>query len=447
MVHLGVSLVASRPRLAHNKTNADMFSILVPQLAATRPVVNIAAGAFGAAYDKVILRRNRNDQLCTEVYLNAIKHLRHELQKSEKEILPLMVAALLLAAAEAIQNKLKLSMHHLHAAFSMVKASSKERLGMSMQDDLQSVSHILHCVDYHISMFTWGVEPHFARLPVTQAILYPTTLQDLTNGHAIMQQWCLHFVSQALNDAWKESSDFPPAMVAQQDHMIAWLKRWLQTYTQLFEKAHPTPTTDSLQHLTLKAQTLTLLIAVSNIKPPTQVTYDHYAPEFEEIIRCADTVLRLRSVTGLPRYSPFQGVIHPLNFTVRKYRDPVSRRRAIQLLRLAGIEGPFHGEFESRVAARLVELEEGRAPFKALLGPDEMLSLADIPDSRRVYLCWVATPPDEHDEIGEDGIIRRRMCFSRRLRPVNAADRSQALWEVWEEEIEGRWPSETEVVL
>lgn len=104
-------------------------------------------------------------------------------------------------------------------------------------------------------------------------------------------------------------------------------------------------------------------------------------------------------------YSPVPGIIHPLNFTARKYRDSVSRRRAIHLLRHAGIEGPFHGVFEARVAARVVEIEEDRKPFKPVLASDEVLTPNDIPDRNRIYICCLADDESELPPIQIQGNV------------------------------------------
>ncbi|RMD40854.1 hypothetical protein DV735_g4285, partial [Chaetothyriales sp. CBS 134920] len=86
-------------------------------------------------------------------------------------------------------------------------------------------------------------------------------------------------------------------------------------------------------------------------------------------------------------FTPSPGVIQPLFFLAQKCRHPLFRRRAIALLRGAGIEGPFNGSTEAAIAQRIVEIEEDR-PYKSALGEDDdILLLQDIPDSRRIISC------------------------------------------------------------
>ncbi|ETN44557.1 uncharacterized protein HMPREF1541_10227 [Cyphellophora europaea CBS 101466] len=441
MARLTLAFFALDPHQLHNKAGAEFSSVLLPQLAATRSYVNAAAGVLGAAYDKCVLRRNDHEQnqLVTKLYLNALRQVQEELQRPEPDTLPLLVSAMLLAAAESIQHRPIDALSHILGAFTMINlggGTSPEptyptSIGPLPPNGLVespgSAHDVAFSVDYHISMFAWGRSPRFAPLPVTNEMLYPASVEDLTSGHPALQQWCQHFIAKALEPEWEERIDFPPTLVTQQDYLVAWIKRWLRTYTLLFDAPRAQASPRQTSHFRiLKAQTLTTFIAVSNVKPPTQVSYDAYAPQFEEIIRCAEHVLNLHSSTPttpsstasssspLVPYSPLPGIIHPLHFTARRYRDPISRRRAIHLLRHAGIEGPFQGEFSARIAARLVEIEEGRAPFKPVLSAEEVLPMSALEDRRRVYGCWILDGPAHQKQEDEDGVVRRVMKLSRR---------------------------------
>ncbi|KEF56422.1 uncharacterized protein A1O9_08003 [Exophiala aquamarina CBS 119918] len=496
MAQLTLSLFSHDPYQLHSKASAEFSFVLLPQLAATRPYVNAAAGTLGAAYDKCVLHQtHRQDhQLITRLYLNALRQVRDELQRPQPEVVPLLVTAMLLAAAESIQHKQKDAVRHLLGAFSMIDLQNEVSLKTwpstsvgpltcnTIVEGLNPIQDVFYTLDYHISMFAWGRKPRFPRLPVTNQMLYPASMEDLVTGRPVLQQWCVHFIAKALEPEWEERIDFPAALIAQQVYLVAWLKRWLRTYTLLFDNQSSQPFhAQTPRFRILKAQTLIMYIAVSNVKPPTQVTYDTYAPEFEEIIRCAEAVLspnapasQAATSRSLLAYSPVPGIIHPLCFTARKYRDSVSRRRAIHLLRQAGIEGPFQGDFEARVAARLVEIEEGRKPFKAVLTPAEVLLPSDIPDRKRVYMIWIVETPGAGSETHQvRETAQRMMKFSRRRRlaPTSRATKAERLaqvpddvvkigagmgvqsgghddnaegemWEIWDEAVDGACPWE-----
>lgn len=482
MAQLTLALFALDPHQLHSKTSAELSYVLLPQMATTRPYVNAAAGVLGAVYDKCILHRgsDRNDQLIPRLYLKALRQIQEELRRPDPELAPLLMAAILLAATEIIQNRRRDALCHLLGAFGMLKLESatspKPKYDTIVGpvapkrafEGLGPVQDFLYSLDYHISMFAWGRTPRFPHLPVTNPTLYPTSLDDLTTGHPALQQWSLHFIAEAMAPQYAERIDFPPTLVMQQGYMVAWLKRWLRTYALVFETpSSRKPPLQTPKFRILKAQALAMFIAVSNVKPPTQVTYDAFAPQFEEIIRCAEYTLypdcptdTSAPIRSLPPYSPVPGIIYPLSFTARRYRDPVSRRRAIHLLRHAGMEGPFRGEFEARIAARLVELEESRKPFEAVLCATEVLGPSDIKDSDRICLCWVeewleqgGAMPDI--PVGEK--TRRWMHFSRRRRlapltgdteketqPLNSNSDQDGneMWEVWAEAVQETWPLE-----
>lgn len=500
MAQLALALFSLDPHQVHNRSSAEFSSVLLPQLATTRSYVNAAAGALGAAYDKCVLHRthHHDKQLITRLNLSALRQVQEELQQPEPEVVPLLTAAVLLAAAESLQYNQKDALRHLLGAFSIISlrtgsspdsdsASSRVSTPRNTSNEyLTSMQDIFHTLDYHVSMYAWSRSPQFPPLPVTNEILYPTSIHDLVTGHSALQQWNLHFIAKALGPEWDERIDFPPTLTAQQDYLVAWIKRWLKTYAVLFENPGPQSAGRQTSHFKiLKAQTLTMLIATSNVKPPTQVTYDSYASHFEEIINLAESVLFpsvSNGTTGPKRsllpYSPVPGIIHPLYFTARKYRHSVSRRRAIYLLRHAGIEGPFHGDMEARVAARLVEIEEDHKPFKPVLSPSEVLALGDIPDRRRVYMCWIVEPSSEEGgRLHGDGMMRRVMKFSQRrgrapeakftevgTSPMSTSNVINAqqlamdvdaqsdgcdwsddeqMWDIWDEVVEAAWPAET----
>jgi len=501
MAQLTLTLFSNDPYQLYSKTSAEFSFVLLPQLVATRSYVNAAAGTLGAAYDKYFLHQGHghDHQLITRLYLNALRQVRDELQRPEPEVVPLLMTAMLLAAAESIQHKQKDAVRHLFGAFSIIglengicsnsrptTPAEPPRRNCIVQG-LNSIQDVFCTLDYHISMFAWGRKPRFPRLPVNDQMLYPTCMEHLAAGHHPLQQWCVHFIAKALEPEWEEQIDFPETLRAQQVYLVAWLKRWLHAYALILDNPTSQPShAQKSQFTTLKAQTLIMYIAVSNIKPPTQVTYDTYAPEFEEIIRCAEYVLNPTDSIkqGAPSrpllsYSPVPGIVHPLYFTARKYRDSVSRRRAIYLLRHAGIEGPFQGDFEARIAARLVEIEECRKPFKPVLEPAEVLRPSDIPDRNRVYMSWMVDDPGpEFGTRHAGGTAQRLLRFSRRrkLAPTSRSTKTESwppnvnggivahdfggemiatpnvrddggegkMWEVWDEVVDGTRPWDTE---
>lgn len=93
-----------------------------------------------------------------------------------------------------------------------------------------------------------------------------------------------------------------------------------------------------------------------------ECTYDSYTASFERVVDLAAQVVHLTNAqnNGTPPIFQFEiGVIPPLYMTARKCRDPILRRRAIDLLRQAPKqEGLWESGQMAAVAERIVEIEE-----------------------------------------------------------------------------------------
>ena len=93
-----------------------------------------------------------------------------------------------------------------------------------------------------------------------------------------------------------------------------------------------------------------------------ECSYDSYTASFEHLLELAAQVVHLTNAqnNGTPPIFQFEiGVIPPLYMAARKCRDPMLRRRAIDLLRQAPKqEGLWESGQMAAVAERIVEIEE-----------------------------------------------------------------------------------------
>lgn len=199
---------------------------------------------------------------------------------------------------------------------------------------------------------------------------------------------------------------------------------------------------DLLSHLkVLKARTIAMLITISCLPTTTEMIYDKHASSFQEIIRCCESILpphQQATEDGkwsiIPPYTPSVGIVMPLYVVARKYRHSLWRRRAINLLYRAGLEGPFHGEKEAAVAEHIVSIEENR-PFKTVIPLEEVRAPEDILEERRVWGCWRVRGFEEQD------VTKRQVlwCCHKDLVGVESMDyvsqQEDEDWIQWEEKI------------
>ena len=432
---------------------------MLPQLSLTFPSVNAAAAAFGAAYDSALLRNG--DSLAyddsTKQYGLALRLLQLELNRPEPQYAPLLLTSTLLAAAETVQARQKGALAHVLGAFGVFMTRQKETklLPSSIESSPQSPSgglsddivgmleNLCISIDLQVATFTWGQPPNLPPEPYTDTTFAASNIDELCRELPKLLHASMHFVGEASQEIFKEYADLTFELVLKQSQQISWLRKWLDSFSELVETGEA-----GTQHLgrtryrhlrMLKAQCLSTLLAVSNIRTTSQVSWDRFAAEFEEIVHCAEVVLDeaghylTSSQSPLQPFCPSPGIIQPLFFTARKYRHSVVRRRAISLLRVAGFEGPFSGDFEADLATRFVEIEEGR-PFLMHLRDDQVITPAEIPDWRRICSCWRLSERYDFDERVIKFCRRRRPPSDEGLDSTSPSAKNQAdRWEVWEE--------------
>lgn len=221
----------------------------------------------------------------------------------------------------------------------------------------------------------------------------------------------------------------PLDFAIKQGQLVSWLRNWLHYYRSLVEvpdQAKDSSFFDPRYLRILKAQSLAMLIAISTSRMESQMGFDSWSREFEDIVRCAEYVLKPqdeiwtsmpKATSGKPAYTPGLGIIPPLFLVARKYRHSLWRRKAISLLQIAGIEGPFNGVQEAAVAYHIVELEEGR-PYSPTLSLAEVRGPEDIPDSKRVWGCWRVGSGGSAEEIAKTV----RFCCHKDLTGVTTID-------------------------
>ncbi|KAL5598245.1 hypothetical protein FOBRF1_012038 [Fusarium oxysporum] len=150
-----------------------------------------------------------------------------------------------------------------------------------------------------------------------------------------------------------------------------------------------------------KERRIKSFIYTGTILEPYEAGYDNYSHCFQEILILAEQVLRQSgydspndlSRNALEPFTPEMDIVHPILLTGLKYRQPFWRRKAIDLLRRSGREGPWCGATEASVLTTVVKAEE-RLVNDPLCGslPIENSSLDgpwSISEGKRIHTCWV----------------------------------------------------------
>ncbi|KAJ4128025.1 hypothetical protein NW768_008309 [Fusarium equiseti] len=310
-----------------------------------------------------------------------------------------------------MQQKLNTGLTHLLGAFSVMLSQSNKKLLAGV--DTKSLSLLLQKLDLHVP--TYGVchRPELPPFPpVAENIVasYPPDKALFKILHS-----CFHFNARAFQYKYTSRRLIPPEMLIEQGRQLGILKQWL-SHNELPSNWDA----ESYEPLVvLRAQCLTALINTSNILDPRERAYDCYGPEFQEIITTIEALLLDREVRvdhlgdvfgALPSFIPEMGIIHPLYFTAKKYRNSFWRRKALNLILRSGKEGPWCAETEGSITEAIIKTEEGnfdRASLNLSRSEDPKLDApSNVPEEKRINACWTI---DENGEEGEpDRVTRKR---------------------------------------
>lgn len=188
-----------------------------------------------------------------------------------------------------------------------------------------------------------------------------------------------------------------------------------------------------------------LVIALAPVRTDSEMIYDTFLPDFKYIIDTCAALIHARNKTNMPpnpRFSLEVGIVPPLHVTAMKCRDPIVRRKAVDLLFLSPRqEGMWDGILTARLGKWVIACEE-----KDLVAPSlgEREREASAGCSAALYDLSVEgeglnypSPPEEVPFVGHDrsanGQIPRSARRNINLNISENLPRSQSPWIVPEE--------------
>jgi len=119
---------------------------------------------------------------------------------------------------------------------------------------------------------------------------------------------------------------------------------------------------------------------------PLEISFDHHLDAFVTILHHAEVILQHRYAPRTSGVLPnrHHGTISVLYFVATKCRDPVLRRKSLDLLRQMPLgEGLWGSIAAPGVVERMIAYEEGHERF--LANPTTSMALMLPPESRRIH--------------------------------------------------------------
>ncbi|KAF5684617.1 transcriptional regulatory moc3 [Fusarium denticulatum] len=385
-VYLTCIVLSQGPRRAKNDSEILFWSHIVPQIIHSVPAVQAAAAAFGASYDEHMLK-SREGFTTTRHYHQALRLVQNELSDLGNGALPCMIACLLMAFTETLQQRSDRGYMHLQGALAVMGARGIRCTKTPIDDDELAILFEklnLHSVTYATSL----------DIPLTgKSNRLSMALMSPDQALYSILHASYHFISSALPYKYAYLTSIPSDLLMEQGRCRGNLQQWLSSNLLNPQLSISDPQNEQL--LVLRMQCYTAFIYVSNALQPFEAAYDHYALEFQEIIASAKAVLDIRSgdkaSNSLPLFTPEMGIIQPLFFATLKYRNSFWRKQALNLLRKSGREGPWCGDIEAQILEVVITAEENTLDSLSsnLDGSQQSMPSTDVPEHQRVHLCLV----------------------------------------------------------
>ncbi|KAF5618409.1 transcriptional regulatory moc3 [Fusarium sp. NRRL 25303] len=385
-VYLTYRILTQGPRRAKSESEILFWSYAVPQMIESIPAVQAAAAAFGASYDEHMLR-SQEGMATTRHYHQALRLVQKEVSNLRNGSLPCMVACLLMAFTEALQQRSDRGYMHLQGALAVMAArgniseeSSIDDVGLATLFEKLNLHSVTYATSLDVPLTGQSINPNLTLMSPDRALYHIL--------HASYR-----FISSALPYKYAHSAQIPSALLIEQGRCRGTLQQWLLSNQLDPQYSMSDPQNEQL--LVLRMQCYAALIYVSNTLQPLETKYDSYALEFQEIIASAKAVLDIRSSDkssdSLPMFTPEMGIIQPLFFATLKYRNSFWRRQALDLLRRSGREGPWCGAIEAQILEVVIGAEENTLDNLSSTFNESQLGLpsTDVPEIQRVHLCLV----------------------------------------------------------
>ena len=358
--------------------NATLWKQLVLRATYTEPYMLYAVIAIGA------LRRSQLDKSCPvpisifqysmQQYNKAVGTLRQKISAGFTNWKNAILGSLVFLAIEVLQGHELGALMHLQSAHAILKSLPSLR-DHSNTPDLKPVNLS--------NIFTDDIEDlltAFTRLSVDQYLFHgsygaisidvPTLppwfrsiqeAQTALNGIVAAMYFFLRGRKQDLKTL--PSDPLPDKISAGQSKIQSVLQFWYNLFNDFIEKKTHVDIRVRHHANVLLVQYLVAWIQISVYFFHSQMMYDTYLTEFEQIVNMTSAVVKADNESWMklrgPCFTLDIAMAQPLYFVAFRCRDPVLRRRAIEVMKKVGREGIYTGRTVAKVATWIVDTEEG----------------------------------------------------------------------------------------
>ncbi|KAF4766843.1 hypothetical protein HAV15_010877 [Penicillium sp. str.  len=362
--------------------NVDFWTGVVPQICRSEPAVWNAVIAISALYEnpkqcmdfhflrdrrKTAHLLNHAQQDALTWYSRSISSISLQIQRGSADPYIALISCALFICVETIQGHMEQALELYrqgitlildlraqigHGAVSISKGVLLERSIVPLFLRLGTSSLTISGTQFPIEVFA------FVETDMSASVDSARSIMSILAAEAILfeREANLH-----LREVGAEAA-VSPEMVAKKDALRVRLVEWHRAYTNLCQRNRSVPTLSIYPEPILLTYHATALICVTGCLKQQETVFDAHFADFATIV--AQSKLILDASAGpngvQPPFTFEMSVGVPLAMTMLRCRDPVLRRRALDLLRLAP---PIQGFFKCAPVALfseiLMKLEEG----------------------------------------------------------------------------------------
>lgn len=365
--------------------SSSFWSHIVFQTAHEEPTIRHAALALSAWHRSFEDQDESDLSVAVEHYNQALKHANPLLQRADKSVHDLSLVMTALILFHCIQN----CFGDFSTAESSLRTSRKIAEGFQlsksnsyMKDIILTISRLdIHAITFSDASAPYQFPEVFSTAGPDHDV--PDEFEDIEHACRVLlvilkdsfHIYQLHFFDVFLT---QDIFQGPAELATERANCLNRLRRWWDLSVELEERQGKT---DTMTMALMRVYHTLAMIALCKGISSHELDWDLYMPHLVYILETVASILEVppdkHPVSGQTPFSCELGVICPLFFVATDCRDPILRRRALELL--AGSrrrEGRWESIGAALVAQRYIEIEEE--------GLDVVTQSSDIPESKRI---------------------------------------------------------------
>jgi hypothetical protein len=358
---------------------------------------------------QAVFAKSDADRYASEQYGKALRHLIKDISRSNEDHVQeiALLCAVLFMIVEVLRENDGQALYLLEGAIVLLK----QRLSAALSEN-QPGRFALGTEEELVTLFTrFDLEASSYsgnRLPTLSGGFSASLLPDYDRaGHIAGMAEASHFLNALIGQylhfqhsfadkyRYQHIGDIPLEIFHQRECLLDEFDRWEDSFSRYltqerrsFISGSKQEAQENLLRVHHKA-TVTMLCGCLHVE---ETVYDSLHAEFQEIVTLS-TALNAESSQRMSGKSITleNGIVFPLYWTAMKCRDGQTRRQALAQLQISHQEGVWVPELLSRVAERIIAIEESPALAPPNSGvKTDAKSAEEIAEFNRIH-CAVLT--------------------------------------------------------